>query len=51
MIATRIGPDMRMAVVGSPAYFARRCPAPQTPRDLTDHSLQQPAPAHQRRAV
>lgn len=24
MIATRIGPDMRMAVVGSPAYFAQR---------------------------
>ena len=24
MIAVRIGPDMRMAVVGSPAYFARR---------------------------
>ena len=37
MIATRIGPDMRMAVVGSPAYFAR-CAAPQTPRDLTDHA-------------
>jgi DNA-binding transcriptional LysR family regulator len=37
MIATRIGPDMRMAVVGSPAYFARRA-APQTPRDLTDHA-------------
>src|SRR5919205_4013495 len=26
MIAVRIGPDMRMAVVGSPAYFARRPP-------------------------
>ena len=23
MIAVRIGPDMRMAVVGSPSYFAR----------------------------
>ena len=23
MIAVRIGPDMRMAVVGAPAYFAR----------------------------
>jgi DNA-binding transcriptional LysR family regulator len=23
MIAMRIGPDLRMAVVGSPAYFAR----------------------------
>jgi DNA-binding transcriptional LysR family regulator len=36
MIATRIGPDMRMAVVGSPAYFANRT-LPETPRDLTDH--------------
>ena len=36
MIATRIGPDMRMAVVGSPAYFADRS-RPETPRDLTDH--------------
>jgi DNA-binding transcriptional LysR family regulator len=36
MIATRIGPDMRMSVVGSPAYFADRT-LPQTPRDLTDH--------------
>ncbi|PTT96823.1 LysR family transcriptional regulator [Pseudomonas sp. HMWF031] len=36
MIATRIGPDMRMAVVGSPAYFADRT-LPQTPRDLTHH--------------
>jgi DNA-binding transcriptional LysR family regulator len=34
MIAVRIGPDMRMAVVGSPAYFASR-PAPKTPQDLT----------------
>ncbi|MER9845091.1 LysR family transcriptional regulator [Mesorhizobium australicum] len=37
MIAVRIGPDMRMAVVGSPAYFARR-PKPRTPQDLTDHN-------------
>ena len=36
MIAVRIGPDMRMAVVGSPAYFAQRKP-PQTPQDLTAH--------------
>ncbi|HUN25505.1 MAG TPA: LysR family transcriptional regulator [Steroidobacteraceae bacterium] len=36
MIAVRIGPDMRMAVVGSPAYFERR-KRPQTPRDLTGH--------------
>ncbi|TPL68802.1 LysR family transcriptional regulator [Mesorhizobium sp. B2-3-14] len=37
MIAVRIGPDMRMAVVGSPAYFASR-PKPRTPQDLTDHN-------------
>ena len=36
MIAVRIGPDMRMAVVGSPAYLARH-PAPGSPRDLTTH--------------
>ena len=37
MIAVRIGPDMRMAVVGSPAYFAKR-PKPRTPHDLTGHN-------------
>ncbi|WP_330213014.1 LysR family transcriptional regulator [Pseudomonas sp. Z18(2022)] len=37
MIATRISPDMRMLVVGSPAYFAQR-EIPRTPRDLTDHA-------------
>lgn len=37
MIALRIGPDMRMAVVGSPAYFERRS-APLSPQDLTDHN-------------
>ena len=36
MIAVRVGPDMRMAVVGSPSYFARR-PPPRTPQDLTAH--------------
>jgi DNA-binding transcriptional LysR family regulator len=36
MVAVRIGPDMRMAVVGSPDYFATR-PRPDTPRDLTRH--------------
>lgn len=35
-VAVRIGPEMRMAVVGAPAYFARR-PKPRTPQDLTDH--------------
>jgi len=37
MIAVRIGPDMRSAIVGAPAYFARR-PKPVTPQDLTSHS-------------
>jgi DNA-binding transcriptional LysR family regulator len=36
MVAVRIGPDMRMAVVGAPSYFAMR-PKPKTPRNLTDH--------------
>jgi DNA-binding transcriptional LysR family regulator len=36
MIAVRIGPDMRMAVVGAPSYFARR-PKPKKPQDLTAH--------------
>jgi len=36
MIAVRIGPDVRMAVVGSPLYFDRR-PPPRTPQDLTEH--------------
>lgn len=37
MIAVRIGPDMRMAVVGSPAYFEERT-RPDTPQDLTAHN-------------
>ncbi|MBY5402616.1 LysR family transcriptional regulator [Rhizobium leguminosarum] len=37
MIAVRIGPDMRMAVVGALAYFDTR-PKPMTPQDLTDHN-------------
>jgi DNA-binding transcriptional LysR family regulator len=37
MIAVRIGPDMCMAAVGSPAYFARH-PKPVAPHDLTVHS-------------
>ena len=36
MIAVRIGPDMRMAVVGAPSYFAKR-KRPQIPQDLTAH--------------
>ena len=37
MIAVRIGPRLRMAAVGSPAYFARRG-TPQTPYDLAKHA-------------
>jgi len=37
MVAVRIGPDVRMAVVGAPAYFARR-PKPKKPQDLTAHA-------------
>lgn len=37
MIAVRIGPDVRWAVVGAPSYFARRT-LPQTPQDLTAHN-------------
>lgn len=35
MVAVRIGPDMRMAVVGSPTYFEGRR-KPRTPQELTD---------------
>jgi DNA-binding transcriptional LysR family regulator len=37
MIAVRIGPDMRMAVVGAPSYFRTRLP-PQRPQDLVEHN-------------
>ncbi|MGE8154029.1 LysR family transcriptional regulator [Pseudomonas vancouverensis] len=37
MIAMRIGPDMRMAVVGSPAYFSRH-PKPLIPNELMQHN-------------
>lgn len=37
MIAVRIAPDMRMAVVGSPSYFAKR-PLARTPRELIGHN-------------
>lgn len=36
MIAVRIGPDVRMAVVGAPAYFARYR-KPEKPQELTGH--------------
>src|SRR6516164_8516622 len=37
MIAVRIGPDMRMAVVGAPAYF-RMHPEPKKPQELIGHN-------------
>lgn len=37
MIAVRVGNDMRLAVVGSPAYFEAHKP-PRTPRDLKNHA-------------
>ncbi|TQF76384.1 LysR family transcriptional regulator [Elioraea sp. Yellowstone] len=37
MIAVRIGPDMRMAVVGAPSYFKTR-PEPKKPQDLIHHN-------------
>ena len=36
MIAVRIGPDIRMAVVGAPSYFADH-KVPRTPRELAGH--------------
>jgi DNA-binding transcriptional LysR family regulator len=36
MIAVRIGPDIRMAVVGDPAYFKQR-EEPKRPPDLVQH--------------
>jgi DNA-binding transcriptional LysR family regulator len=36
MIAVRVGPDVRFAVVGTPAYFEGRV-MPTTPHDLTGH--------------
>jgi DNA-binding transcriptional LysR family regulator len=37
MIAVRLGPDWRFAIVGAPSYFERRS-APETPQDLTNHN-------------
>lgn len=37
MVAVRVGPDLRMAVVGSPAYFKTRS-MPRTPHDLAEHN-------------
>ncbi|CAN7474456.1 LysR family transcriptional regulator [Rhizobium sp. LjRoot98] len=46
MIAVRIGPEMRMAVVGSPSYFQSN-PWPEVPQDLTAHNcIQIRMPTH-----
>ena len=37
MVAVRVGPDLRMAVVGAPAYLAGRT-IPKTPQELTAHA-------------
>jgi DNA-binding transcriptional LysR family regulator len=37
MIAVRIAPDMRMAVVGAPSYFKKH-PTPKRPQDLISHN-------------
>src|SRR5881409_2025908 len=37
MIAVRIGPDMRMAVIGAPSYFKRK-PPPKSPQELIGHN-------------
>jgi DNA-binding transcriptional LysR family regulator len=37
MIAVRIGPDMRMAVVAAPSYFRKRS-EPKRPQDLIGHN-------------
>lgn len=36
MVAVRIGPDLRMAVVGASSYFAKQ-PRPRGPQDLARH--------------
>src|SRR5271156_150744 len=37
MIAVRIGPDMRSAVVGAPSYYEKRLP-PKRPQELIGHN-------------
>jgi DNA-binding transcriptional LysR family regulator len=46
MIAVRVGPDLRMAVVGAPSYFATH-KKPRIPQDLTGHNcINLRLPAH-----
>ncbi len=37
MVSVRIGPDVRFAVIGTKAYFAKH-PVPKTPQDLVGHN-------------
>jgi DNA-binding transcriptional LysR family regulator len=37
MVAVRLGPDLRMAVVATPGYFRTR-PEPKRPQDLLEHN-------------
>jgi DNA-binding transcriptional LysR family regulator len=37
MIAVRLTPDLRIAILGSPAYFERN-PTPRVPKDLAEHA-------------
>ncbi len=37
MVAVRIGPDLRMAVVGAPSLISRSTAKPVVPQDLADH--------------
>jgi DNA-binding transcriptional LysR family regulator len=48
MIAVRIGPDIRMAVVGAPSYFERH-PLPKTPQEPYRAQLHQYSPSYARR--
>jgi DNA-binding transcriptional LysR family regulator len=50
MIAVRIGPDLRMAVVGTPSHFAERSP-PQDTSGIDQSQLHQSAPTHPWRVV
>ena len=50
MIAVPIGPHMRMAVVGAPAYFAKHG-TPKTPRRAGRSCLHQSAASHPRRTL
>ena len=50
MIAVRIGPDMRMAVVGAPSYFARTGAAEEAPGPYQPQ-LHQPPLADLRRPL